>query len=79
MWEALIIDMLSIGIHKQTSYTGYTHSTWLRFGVLGSGSLVESKFCQYVLVEAEGYLKLLPPSILELCTLYFWPPKTINQ
>ena len=35
-----IIDMLSIGIQQQPSYTD-THPSWLRFW--GSGLLVESK------------------------------------
>jgi hypothetical protein len=36
-----IIDMLSIGIQQQPSYTVTIHPSWLRFW--GSGSLVESK------------------------------------
>jgi hypothetical protein len=40
----------------------FTHTTWLRF--LGSGSLVESKVCHYVMVEADSHLKLLPVSTL---------------
>ncbi len=35
--------------------------TWLRFWC--SGSHVESKWCDYVMVEADSYLKLLPTSI----------------
>jgi hypothetical protein len=35
------IDMLSIGIQQQPSYTVTIHPSWLRFW--GSGSLVESK------------------------------------
>ena len=42
------IDMLSIGIHQQPSYTVTIHPSWLRFW--GSGSLVESKWFQYVVV-----------------------------
>ncbi len=42
-----IIDMLSIGIQQQPSYT-VIHPSWLRFW--GSGSLVESKWCQKVVV-----------------------------
>jgi hypothetical protein len=38
--------------------TTYTHRTWLRFW--GSGSLVESKWCHDVIVEANNHLKLLP-------------------
>ncbi len=42
----------------------FTHPTWLRFW--GSGSLVESKWCDYVMVEADSHLKLLPASILDV-------------
>ncbi len=45
----------------------FTHSTRLRFW--GSGSLVESKWCHYVMVEADSHLKLLTPSILDI---YKW-------
>ncbi len=38
----------------------YTHHTWLI--VCGTGSLVESKWCHYVMVEADSHLKLLPAS-----------------
>jgi hypothetical protein len=39
----------------------HTHTTWLQFW--GSGSLVESKWCDYVMVESDIHLKLLPTSI----------------
>ncbi len=42
----------------------YTHPTLLRFW--GSGSLVETKLCDYVMVEADSHLKLLPASILDI-------------
>ncbi len=42
----------------------FTDPTWCRF--LGSGSLAESKQCDYVMVEADGHLKLLPTSILDM-------------
>jgi hypothetical protein len=42
----------------------YTHHTWLIF--CGSGSLVESKGCHYVMVEADSHLKLLPRSTLKI-------------
>ncbi len=41
----------------------WLYPTWLRFG--GSGSLVESKWCPYVMVEADSRIKLLPTSILD--------------
>ena len=40
-----------------------THPTWLRYW--GSGSLVESKRCDYVMVEADSHLKLFSASILD--------------
>jgi hypothetical protein len=46
----------------------YTHPTWLRFW--GSGSLVESKWCHYVIVEADSHLKLHPTSILDMHTVF---------
>ena len=50
------------------SLTRYTHTTLLRFW--GSGSLVESKWCHYVLVEADSDFKLLPTSILDKCKVF---------
>jgi hypothetical protein len=44
--------------HMVAALHSYTHPTWLRFG--GSRSLVESKWCDYVMVEADSHLKLLP-------------------
>ncbi len=41
------------------------YPTWL--GFWGSGSLVESKWCDYVMVEADSQIKLLPTSILDTC------------
>ncbi len=46
----------------------YTHPTWLRFW--GSGSLVESKWWDYVMVEADSHLKLLPTSILDIYKVF---------
>ncbi len=56
------IDMLSIGIQYQP-YT-VIHPAWLRFW--GSVSFVESTWCDYVMVEADSHLKLLPTSILDM-------------
>ena len=44
------------------------HTTWLRFG--GSGSLVESKWYHYIMVEADSQLKLCPTSILDIQRLW---------
>ena len=50
--------------HALSALHSYTHPTWLRFWV--SGSLVESKWCDYLMVEADSHLKLLPTSILDI-------------
>jgi hypothetical protein len=42
----------------------YSHPTWLRFW--GSESLVESKWCDYVIVEADSHLKLHPASLWDM-------------
>ncbi len=57
------IDMLSGG-HTVSTLHSYTHPTWLRFW--GSGLLVESKWWDYVMVEANSHLELLPTSILDM-------------
>ncbi len=46
----------------------FTHPTWHRF--LGSGSLAESKKCDYVMIEADSHLKLLPTSISNMCKVF---------
>jgi hypothetical protein len=46
----------------------YTNSTWVIFW--GSGSLVESKWCHYVMVKAHSHLKLLPESILDIWKVF---------
>ena len=52
-------------MHIISALHSYTHPTsWHRFW--GSGSLVESKLCDYVMVEADSHLKLLPTSILDI-------------
>ncbi len=50
--------------HAVAALHSFTHPTWLRFW--GSGSLVKSKWCDYVMVEADSHLKLLPTSILDM-------------
>ncbi len=55
--------------HKILALHSYTHSTsWLRFW--GSGSLVELKWCHYIMFEAESHLKLLPTSILDIYKVF---------
>ncbi len=50
--------------HTVAALQSFTHSNTLIFW--GSGSLVESKWCHFVIVEADSLLKLLPPSILDI-------------
>ncbi len=51
--------------HNVAALHSYTHPTWLRFW--GSGSLVEAKWCDYVMFEADSHLKLLlHTSILDI-------------
>ncbi len=50
--------------HTVAALHSYSHPTWLWFW--GSGSLVESKWCDCVMVEADSHLKLLPASILNI-------------
>ncbi len=46
----------------------FTHPTWCKN--LGSGSLVESKYCDYVMVEADGHLKLFPTSKIVMYNVF---------
>ncbi len=46
----------------------FTHTTWLKVGV--SLSLVESKCYQYIIVEADSHLKLLPSSISDIYKVF---------
>ncbi len=54
--------------HMTVASISYTHTTWVRFW--DSGSLVESKWCHYVIVEADSQLKLLPASTLDIHTVF---------
>ncbi len=47
--------------HTVSALHSHTHPTWLIFW--DSVSLVESTWCDYVMVEAESHLKLLPATI----------------
>jgi hypothetical protein len=56
-------------MHTISALHSYTHPTsWLRFW--GTWSLVESKGCIFVMVEADSYLKLLPTSILDIYKVF---------
>ena len=46
----------------------YIHSTWLR--CWGTGSLVESKWYHYVMVEADSHLRLLPTSLWDIYKVF---------
>jgi hypothetical protein len=61
------IDMLKHW-HMVAALHSYTSRTWLRSW--GSGSLMESKWCHYVMVETDSNLKLLPPSILDIYQVF---------
>jgi len=54
--------------HTVAAWNSYTHPTWLRFW--GFGLLVESKWCQYIVVKADSHLKLLSTSILDIYTVF---------
>ncbi len=54
--------------HTVSALHSYTHTYWLSF--LGSGSLMESKCCHYIIVEADSHLKLLPLSMLDIYTVF---------
>ncbi len=54
--------------HMVAALHSFTHPTWLRFW--GSGSLVESKWCHYVKVEADSHLKVLPSSTLHIYKVF---------
>jgi hypothetical protein len=58
----------AVNRHMVAALHSFTHITWLRFW--GSGSLVQSKRCHYVMVEADSHLKLLPASILDICKVF---------
>ncbi len=60
------VDMLSMGIQYQP-YT-VIHPTWLIFW--GFWSLMESKCCQYIMVETNSHLKLLPASMLDIYKVF---------
>ncbi len=57
----------AVHCHRVAALHSYTHCNWIRFW--GSGSLVESKWCHYDMVEADCNLKLLPTSKLNIYTM----------
>ncbi len=54
--------------HMVAAIHSYTNTTWLIFW--GSGSLEESKWCHYIMVEADSHLKLLPTFILDIYKVF---------
>ena len=56
--------------HTVEALSSYFHTTCLRFW--GSGLLVESKWCHYVMVDTNSHLKLklFPASTLEIYTVF---------
>jgi hypothetical protein len=54
--------------HMVAALHSYTYPNSLRFW--GSGSLVELKWCDYVMVEADSHLKLHPTSILDIYKVF---------
>ncbi len=54
--------------HTVAALHSHTHTSWL--GFLGSGSLVESKWCHNVMVEADCHLKWLPSSIFSIYKVF---------
>ncbi len=53
--QSVWADWYVVHCHRVAALHSYTLSTWLRFW--GSVSLVESKWCHYVIVEAESHLR----------------------
>ncbi len=48
-------DSYAVHVYEVAASNSYTHITWVRFE--GSGSLVESKWCHYIMVKANIQLK----------------------
>ncbi len=68
--QSVWVHWYAVHGHTVAALHSYTHTTWLRFWFWGSGSLVESKWCHYVMVKAEGHLKLLHASILNVYKVF---------
>ena len=66
--QSVWVHWYAIHWHTSAALNSCTHPTWLRF--LDSVSLVESKWCDYVMDEADSHLKLLPISILLIYNLF---------
>ncbi len=66
--QSVWVHWYAVHRHMVAALHNFTHPTWLRFW--GSGSLVESKWCDYVMVEADSHLELLPTSILDITNVW---------
>ncbi len=62
------VHWYAVHCHRVAALHSYTHSNWIRSG--GSGSLVESTWCHYDMVEADSHLKLLPTSKLDIYKVF---------
>jgi hypothetical protein len=58
----------AVHAHMVVASNSYTHPSWLI--LCGSGSLVESEWCHYVMVDADSQLKLLPTSKLYIYKVF---------
>ncbi len=56
----------AVHAHVAVASNNYTHPSWLT--LCGSGSIVESKWCHYVIAEANSQLKLLAASKLYIAS-----------
>jgi hypothetical protein len=54
--------------HMAVASNSYIHTTWVILG--GSASLVESKWCHYIMIEADSLLKLLSASTLDIFKVF---------
>ncbi len=62
--QSIIAHWYAVHRHMVAALNTCRPPSWLKFW--GSGSLVESKWCDYIMVEADSHLKLLPTSILDI-------------
>ncbi len=62
--QSVWVHSYAVHGHVAVASNSYTHTTWLRFW--GSWSHVESKWCIYIMVEADSHLKLLPTSTFDI-------------
>ncbi len=62
--KSVWVHWYAVHRHMVVALHSYTHPTWLRFW--GTWSLVESKWCNYIKVDADSHLKLLPTSIWDI-------------